>query len=105
MTTPDPDDWPTPCGCLVCQSMHRHKPGECEHPGEWYVSMHLIDSCQSVEGGFTAAVVCVHCFKSLVASAEAVLSWAKLGIRRSYCNGCEAPLVRLSNVVLDVARV
>lgn len=101
----DNDDWAPSCGCLACLSLLPHAEGECPHPGVWWIEIHLVDRCEEVEGGATRAVICRWCFEALTKSAKDIVDRGMAGQRSPLCGGCKKPLVRLSNIITDVARL
>lgn len=93
------------CNCLSRQSLFGHSPGECSLPGRWYVEIHLVDHCESVEGGSTKAVVCGPCLLAFAESARRTIDWGMAVVRSPLCQGCFRPLVRMSNIIEDIAKI
>lgn len=105
MSTDEPEDWDAGCNCIACQSPYHDATAACDNPGRWYIETHLVDNCDKAENGTTKAVVCVSCFTALVESAQRTVNWGWAGIRSASCLTCNTPLIRLSNVIKDVAKV
>lgn len=98
-------DFPTGCGCIECKSILPHEINNCLRDGKWFIAIHCVDSCTLVEGGSTQAVVCQRCFNALIASAEAIINWGLLGVRYPLCGSCHKPILKLSDIVEDIAKV
>lgn len=99
------NDFQPRCYCMGCQSLLPHVPGGCDGTATWYAAIHLVDACSQVEFGETRGVVCEPCLMALKTSALAIIAGGMRGTRYPLCATCQTPLVRLSNIITDIARV
>ena len=97
------DDFNPGCGCPGCDAPTKHKPDRCRRKAKWYLEVHCIDNCDTAEP--RQMLVCQQCFESWVSLAVTVVAWGMAGHRSTTCLGCDAPLVRISNVIRDVGKV
>lgn len=90
-----------PCQCTGCGLPHLAN--ACPLEAAWYVDVHPVDMCQQVE--FKRGYVCVECFKNVVDYCNRIVLWAISEFRPAACDGCGAPVERLSDVIKDVVKL
>lgn len=98
-----PPEFKISCHCKGCAMAHAED--GCKNDGEWYVELHTVDLCEDYAGQSTTAIHCQWCFAAHVAAAKRTLSACLNGLRCPMCTGCWRPLVRLSNIIRDVAKI
>lgn len=94
------------CDCISCDAAGPHSNGRCGRKVGWYVEIHPVDYCKTVEGGLVKAVLCQQCFDAHVQRALAIIKWGlQDGVRSPWCGGCHYPMIRLSAIIRDVAKI
>lgn len=88
------------CDCTGCNRPH---PKGCRRKAAWYVELHPVDNCQAIAA--MQGNVCQSCLDSYVAHIKTLVEWGREGYRLQHCLGCQRPVMRLSHVITDIAKV
>lgn len=90
------------CQCPNCDVARAHPPNRCRRRAKWFISYHSVDRCKELLP--REVNVCKPCFDAHVSLAKRTIAWGMEGVRETSCQGCNAPLVRLSSIIREVGK-
>lgn len=90
------------CQCPNCDADRAHKPNRCRRKAKWFIKYHAIDLCKETPA--REVNLCQPCFDAHVDLAKRTIAWGMEGHRSTSCQGCNAPLVRMSSIIREVGK-